>query len=76
MATTQRMTQAEWMGVVNDMVSRGAQGTQDELNNVVTYLATNYGKDKAPAANTPAANAAVAPTPPPANEPAVPLVPT
>src|ERR1700723_1481227 len=62
MATTQRMTQAEWIGVVNDMVSRGAQGTQDELNNVVTYLATNYGKDKAPAA----ANAAAAPPPPPA----------
>ena len=62
MATTQRMTQAEWMGVVNDMVSRGAQGTQDELNNIVTYLATNYGKDKAPAA----ANAAAAPPPPPA----------
>jgi putative heme-binding domain-containing protein len=58
MATTQRMTQAEWMGVVNDMVSRGAQGTQDELNNVVTYLAANYGKDKAPAANAAAAPAA------------------
>jgi putative heme-binding domain-containing protein len=64
MATTQRMTQAEWMGVVNDMVSRGAQGTQDELNNVVTYLAANYGKDKAPAADAPAANAAAAPAPP------------
>ena len=66
MATTQRMTQAEWMGVVNDMVSRGAQGTQDELNNVVTYLAANYGKDNAAAANTPAANAAAAPATPPA----------
>jgi putative heme-binding domain-containing protein len=61
MATTQRMTQAEWMGVVNDMVSRGAQGTQDELNNVVTYLAANYGKD-----NAPAANVATAPAPAPA----------
>jgi putative heme-binding domain-containing protein len=65
MATTQRMTQAEWMGVVNDMVSRGAQGTQDELNNVVTYLAANYGKDNAPAVNAPAA-AAPAPAPAPA----------
>jgi putative heme-binding domain-containing protein len=63
MATTQRMTQAEWMGVVNDMVSRGAQGTQDELNSVVTYLAANYGKDKAPAAD---AAASPAPAPPPA----------
>jgi putative heme-binding domain-containing protein len=52
------MTQAEWMGVVNDMVSRGAQGSQDELNNVVTYLAANFGKDKPPAGN-----AAPAPAP-------------
>jgi putative heme-binding domain-containing protein len=64
MATTQRMSQAEWMGVVNDMVSRGAQGTQDELNNVVTYLAANFGKDKAPAAA--ASATAAAPAPPPA----------
>jgi putative heme-binding domain-containing protein len=61
MATTQRMTQAEWTGVVNDMVSRGAQGTQDELNNVVTYLAANYGKD-----NAFAVNPATAPAPAPA----------
>lgn len=61
-ATSQRMTQAEWMGVVNDMVSRGAQGTQNELNSIVTYLAANYGKDKAPAADT---------APAPTSEPAV-----
>jgi putative heme-binding domain-containing protein len=54
------MSQAEWMGVVNDMVARGAQGSQDELNNVVTYLAANFGKDNAPAAN------AAPPPPPPA----------
>lgn len=51
MATSQRMTHSEWAGVVNDMVSRGAQGTQDELDNVVTYLAENFGKDKPPAIN-------------------------
>jgi putative heme-binding domain-containing protein len=45
------MTQAEWRGVVNDMVSRGAHGSKDELNNVVTYLAANFGKENAPAAN-------------------------
>jgi putative heme-binding domain-containing protein len=38
------MTQGEWTRVVNDMVSRGAQGTEDELDNVVTYLRTNFGK--------------------------------
>jgi putative heme-binding domain-containing protein len=43
-ATSQRMTRAEWTRVVDDMVSRGAQGTQDELNNVMTYLTGNFGK--------------------------------
>ena len=45
LATKQRMTQPEWKGVVDEMVSRGARGTPDELNNIVTYLAANYGKD-------------------------------
>jgi putative heme-binding domain-containing protein len=43
-ATSQRMTRAEWSGVVNDMVSRGAQGTSGELESVVNYLSTNFGK--------------------------------
>jgi putative heme-binding domain-containing protein len=43
-ATSQRMTRGEWTRVVDDMVSRGAQGTQDELNNVMTYLNANFGK--------------------------------
>ena len=45
LATKQRMTQPEWKGVVDQMVSRGARGTPDQLNNIVTYLAANYGKD-------------------------------
>jgi putative heme-binding domain-containing protein len=45
LATKQRMTQPEWKEVVNEMVSRGAGGTPDQLNNIVTYLAANYGKD-------------------------------
>ncbi len=51
MATSQRMTQAQWTGVVNDMVSRGAQGTQEDLDNVVTYLTANFGTDKPAAIN-------------------------
>ena len=51
MATSQRMTHSEWSGVVDDMVSRGAQGTQDDLDKVVTYLSANFGKDKPPAGN-------------------------
>jgi len=43
-ATSQRMTRGEWTRVVDDMVSRGAQGTQDELNNVMAYLTENFGK--------------------------------
>lgn len=43
-ATSQRMTRAQWSGVVNDMVSRGAQGTSGELESIVTYLSTNFGK--------------------------------
>jgi putative heme-binding domain-containing protein len=45
LATKQRMTRPEWKGVVDEMVARGARGTPDELNNIVTYLAANYGKD-------------------------------
>ncbi|MEO6803194.1 MAG: c-type cytochrome [Granulicella sp.] len=56
------MSQEEWTGVVNDMVARGANGSADDLANVVTYLATNYGpKQAAPAAVSTAAGAMAAP---------------
>src|SRR5690348_18324693 len=48
-ATSQRLTREEWTRVINDMVARGAQGTQDELDNVMTYLAANFGKPLAKA---------------------------
>jgi putative heme-binding domain-containing protein len=71
MATSQRMDQVQWTGVVNDMVSKGAQGTQQDFDNIIAYLTANYGKDTPPTAapNTPAPE----PTPTPA-PPAVPLV--
>ena len=60
-ATAQRMTQAQWTGVVNDMVSRGAQGSQQDLDNVVSYLSTHFGQGAPSAAGTmPAAAPAVA----------------
>ncbi len=60
-ATSQRMTQAEWTSVVNDMVSRGAQGSQQDLDNVTSYLATHFGQGAPPAAGaTPPAAPAVA----------------
>lgn len=43
------MTQAQWTGVVNDMVSRGAQGSQQDLDNVTSYLATHFGQGAPPA---------------------------
>jgi len=43
-ATSQRKSRAEWNAVVNDMVSRGAQGTSGELESVVNYLSTNFGE--------------------------------
>ena len=33
-----------WGGVVNDMIERGAKGTDDEFYEVVDYLATNFSK--------------------------------
>src|ERR1700761_5640908 len=62
-ATSQRMTQAQWTGVVNDMVSRGAQGSQQDLDNVVSYLSTHFGQG-----TPPAASAAPAAPPPVAKE--------
>jgi putative heme-binding domain-containing protein len=60
-ATSQRMTQAQWTGVVNDMVSRGAKGSQQDLDNVVSYLSTHFGQGAPPAAGAmPAAAPAVA----------------
>jgi putative heme-binding domain-containing protein len=64
MATSQRMDQAQWTGVVNDMVSKGAQGTQQDFDNIVAYLTANYGKGTPPAP-------APAPGPTPAPAPAV-----
>lgn len=43
-ATSQRMTRVQWNAVVNDMVSRGAQGTSGEFESVVNYLSINFGK--------------------------------
>lgn len=42
-ATSLRMTGDAWSGVVDDMVSRGAQGTQDEFDLVTRYLTAHFG---------------------------------
>jgi len=42
-ATRLRMTEDGWSGIVDDMVSKGAQGTDDEFDRVVKYLAAHFG---------------------------------
>ncbi len=57
-ATSQRLTHAEWAGVVSDMVARGAQGSSEELDNIVSYLSASFGKGNASASNVAPAHAA------------------
>ena len=62
-ATSQRMTKSEWAGVVDNMVGRGAQGNPEELDDIVSYLAANFGKGNPAAVNAAPAQPAE-PTPP------------
>jgi competence protein ComEA len=41
---TSRMTRVRWGGIVDDMVSRGAEGTDEEIDQVINYLAVNFSK--------------------------------
>ncbi len=41
-ATSKRLSHSGWQNVVDNMVSRGAQGTQDEFDEIVNYLSTNF----------------------------------
>jgi competence protein ComEA len=53
-----RNSQERWGEVVDDMVSRGAQGTDDEIESVIDYLAANFSKTAAQKVNV---NKAAAP---------------
>ena len=52
--TSKRATKEQWSAVVDQMVSRGADLSDDEIDTVVNYLAKNFGPHAKPAA--PAAN--------------------
>jgi len=39
-----RMTKDRWTSTVDDMVSRGAKATDEEIETVITYLSTNFGR--------------------------------
>jgi mono/diheme cytochrome c family protein len=41
-----RKTPDEWRKTVDDMVARGADGSKEDLDNVVLYLSTNFGPEK------------------------------
>jgi putative heme-binding domain-containing protein len=58
MATRVRNSADEWKSVVNDMVARGAQGSQEDLDNVVLYLSTNFGPGNATTTSAPAVSTA------------------
>jgi len=55
---TARMTKERWGGIVDDMVSRGAEGTDDEIDQVINYLAANFSKSDAKKVNINKASAA------------------
>lgn len=42
--TSQRYSKSYWATVVDDMVSRGATGSDEDLNAIVSYLGRNFGK--------------------------------
>ena len=42
-----RMTKERWGRVVDDMISRGATATDTEADQIVDYLAANFGPAKA-----------------------------
>jgi mono/diheme cytochrome c family protein len=43
--TSQKATKDGWASIVDSMVSRGANGTKDQLDTIVDYLAKNFGPD-------------------------------
>ena len=44
--TGMRMTKQRWAETVDDMVARGAQGSDADINQVVQYLTDNFGGGK------------------------------
>lgn len=49
--TRARLTPERWSEVVDDMISRGAEGSDEEFDQVVEYLAKNFGRNKASASD-------------------------
>lgn len=67
--TARRLSEAGWENVVENMISRGAAASPDEQEEVVSYLAANFGPNAPAPQNTASGKASVpvqAPPPPPA----------
>lgn len=43
--TQSRATKDHWEAVVDDMVSRGAEASDDDITRIIDYLAKNFGPD-------------------------------
>jgi hypothetical protein len=63
--TSKRATHDEWAALVDQMISKGAEVSDDDLEVVVQYLATHYGPVKDPNAtpDKPSITSAVFPEP-------------
>jgi competence protein ComEA len=48
--TSKRASPEQWSQLVDQMMSRGAEGTDEEVETVVEYLAKNFGLDSPPPA--------------------------
>ena len=44
--TSERFSKQGWANTVDTMVSRGATGTDEEINAVIDYLAEHFGREK------------------------------
>jgi len=44
--TAQRATKDGWASIVDSMVSRGANGTKEQLDTIIDYLAKNFGPEE------------------------------
>jgi competence ComEA-like helix-hairpin-helix protein len=53
----EKRTKDRWTEVVDDMVSRGAQGTDAEIDQVIDYLTANFGANAARTINVNKASA-------------------
>ncbi len=57
--TSKRASPEQWAQLVDQMVSRGAEGTDDEIETVVEYLSKNFGLDNPPPATEKSAASSV-----------------